>query len=442
MLHNYSGALPPLRIGMLGLGTVGAGTWRVLTRNQQVIVARSGRTMKIVAVAVRDLERARRIVGSAVELGIEPFDVVNRSDIDVVVEVMGGTTLARKLVLQAIANGKHVVTANKALLAEHGAEIFAAAEARGVIVAYEAAVAVSIPIIKALREGLVANRIAWVAGIVNGTSNFILSEMGSKGIGYATALRDAQDQGFAEADPRFDAEGIDAAHKLCLLAANAFGTQIPFAEVHTEGITALEAVDLAYAQALGYRIKLLGVARRHDQSLEVRVHPALVRHGHLLAAVDGSMNAVMVQGDASGTTLYYGAGAGSEQTASAVIADLVDVARSATCDPTERVPHRAFQSHAMADLPLRPMADTVSAWYLRIGCSATPQAERALLRTLARYGVQARIHGRYTQPDHSTHHVVLTQPVPQAALHQALGSLALLPAVQGKIRALRVETLE
>ncbi|RFO94963.1 homoserine dehydrogenase [Rhodoferax lacus] len=434
--------MPPLRIGMLGLGTVGAGTWRVLTRNQRDIVARSGRPMEIVAVAVRDLERARRIVGGAVALTTDPFDLVNRADIDVVVEVMGGTTLARELVLQAIANGKHVVTANKALLAEHGAEIFAAAEARGVIVAYEAAVAVSIPIIKALREGLVANRIAWVAGIVNGTSNFILTEMGSKGIGYANALKDAQDQGFAEADPRFDVEGTDAAHKLCLLAANAFGTQVPFAEVHTEGITELEAVDLACAEALGYRIKLLGVARRHDHSVEVRVHPALLRSDHLLAGVDGSMNAVMVHGDASGTTLYYGAGAGSEQTASAVIADLVDVARSAACDPSERVPHRAFQSHAMADLPLRPMADTTSAWYLRIICSATPTAERALLRTLARFGLQARIYGRYAQPDHSAHHVVLTQPVAYAALRRALVSLEQLPAVQGKVRAVRVETLE
>ncbi len=435
-------AAAPLRIGLLGLGTVGAGTWQVLERNRQHILARSGRPMQIVAVAVRDLARAARIVGSAVQLTDDPWEVANHPAIDVVVEAMGGTTLARVLVLQAINQGKHVVTTNKALLAEHGAEIFAAAEARGVIVAYEAAVAVSIPIIKALREGLVANRIEWVAGIINGTSNFILSEMQDKGIGFAAALQDAQARGFAEADPRLDVDGIDAAHKISLLAANAFGTAIPFGQVHAEGIAGLEAVDLQYAEQMGYRIKLLGVATRGGSGLEVRVHPALVPVDHMLAAVQGSMNAVMVKGDASGTTLYYGAGAGSEPTASAVIADLVDVARTADCASTQRVPCLAFQSHAMRALPVVPIAVTTSAWYLRMGSDASPQAERAILRTLLRCGLQARIHGRYTQPDRSVHHVVLTQTVPHAALQQALAQLALLPMRTGKTQAIRLERLE
>jgi homoserine dehydrogenase len=414
----------------------------VLTRNQPVIVARSGRALHIVLVAVRNLERARAIVGSTVELTQDPFALATRADIDVVVEAMGGTTLARQLVLQAIAHGKHVVTANKALLAEHGAEIFAAAQAQGVIVAYEGAVAVSIPIIKTLREGLVANRIDWVAGIVNGTSNFILSAMRDQGLSFSAALQDAQARGFAETDPRLDVDGIDAAHKISLLAANAFGTPVDFAQVPVEGIADIEALDMAYAQQLGYCIKLLGIARRVPGGMQVCVHPALLPQAHLLSGVHGAMNAVMVHSDAAGLGLYLGAGAGSEQTASAVIADLVDVARSHSAAPIQRVPCLGFQPNAMQPLALQPLADSRNAWYLRIHGSATPHAERALPRTLRQCGVQARIHGRYTQPDRSVHHVLLTQALAQHTLHQALAQLALLPGLLGPVKALRLERLD
>ena len=442
--NSYSATAPvrALRIGLLGLGTVGAGTWRVLQRNQQEIMARSGRALQIVLVAVRNLPRAQAIVGDDAELTQDPFSVATRPDIDVVVEAMGGTLLARQLVLQAIAHGKHVVTANKALLAEHGAEIFAAAQAQGVIVAYEGAVAVSIPIIKTLREGLVANRIAWVAGIVNGTSNFLLSEMRDKGISLAAALQDAQARGFAEADPRFDVDGIDAGHKISLLAAIAFGTPVDFAQVPVQGIADIEAQDMAYAEQLGYRIKLLGIARRVPGGMQVAVYPALVAADHMLAHVHGAMNAVLVHSDAAGLGLYYGAGAGSEQTASAVIADLVDVARMESAAPEQRVPALGFQSHAMQALPLQPLVHSRNAWYLRIHCSAAPQTERALLRILRRCGVQARIHGRYTQADRSLHHVLLTQTVAQPALHLALEQLALLPGLRGQVKALRLERLD
>ena len=434
--------LAPLRIGMLGLGTVGAGSYRVLTRNQSAISARSGRALQLVGVAVRDMARARGIVGNTVALSTDPHALVAQPDIEVVVEAMGGTTLARELVLRAIAHGKHVVTANKALLAEHGAEIFAAAERQGLIVAYEGAVAVSIPIIKALRESLVANRIEWVAGIVNGTSNFILSQMREQGLDFASALQDAQRRGYAEADPRFDVDGIDAAHKISLLASNAFGTPIVFEQVPTEGIAHIEAVDMAYAEQLGFRIKLLAVAARHADGIDLGVQPALLPAGHLLASVNGSMNAVMVKGDASGITLYYGAGAGAEQTASAVIADLVDVARTAHARPAERVPHLAFQPSAMQALPQCAPRNSRHAWYLRVACDGTVRTEQALLRTLRRAGVQARIHGRYAQPEQGAHHVVLTQALEAPALQQALAQLARLPGLRAKVIALRVAQLD
>ena len=434
--------LQPLRVGLLGLGTVGAGTYRVLTRNQSLIQARTGRPIAITQIAVRDLVRAAAIVGSDVALTTDPFAVVTHPDIDVVVEVMGGTTLARELVLRAIAHGKHVVTANKALLAEHGREIFAAAEAKGVIVAYEGAVAVSIPIIKALREGLVANRIEWVAGIINGTSNFILSEMRSKGLGFAAALQDAQAKGFAEADPRFDVEGIDAGHKLALLAANAFGTPIAFDKVHIEGIADLEAADLLYAEQLGYRLKLLGIARRSEQGLEMRVQPALVPCNHLLAHVEGSMNAVMVKGDASGITFYYGAGAGSEETASAVIADLVDVARASASSPRHRVPALGFQSDALLSLPLLPMADSVSSYYLRVDTSPGTEAAQAVLQALLRVGIGVQSHRCQAHANNAQRQavMVLTQPMADGALRNARAALRNSPI--GHARTIRVAQLD
>jgi homoserine dehydrogenase len=431
----------PLRVGLLGLGTVGAGTYRVLTRNQSQIQASAGRAIAITQVAVRDLVRATAIVSNEVTLTSDPFAVVIHPDIDVVVEAIGGTTLARALVLQAIEHDKHVVTANKALLAEHGTEIFAAAEARGMIVAYEGAVAVSIPIIKMLREGLVANRIEWVAGIINGTSNFILSEMRNKGIGFAAALQDAQAKGFAETDPRFDVDGIDAGHKLALLAANAFGTPIAFDKVHIEGIADLAAADLTYAEQLGYRIKLLGLARQSEQGLELRVHPALLPSEHLLAGVEGSMNAVMVKGDASGITLYYGAGAGSEETASAVIADLVDVSRTGATAPARRVPALGFRSDALRALSTVPPGDIQSGYYLRVDTAADVGAVQRVLQTLRHAGIGVQSHACWAHADNAQQQAiaVLTLPLADGLLRRAL------PALQdaiGPARAIRVAQLD
>lgn len=436
-------AIAPLRIGMLGLGTVGAGTYTVLQRNAEVIAARSGRRMELVMIAVRKLARAAAIVGKDVALTDDPFQVVNHPDIDVVVEVMGGTTLARNLVLQAIANGKHVVTANKALLAVHGTEIFAAAQTRGVVVAYEGAVAVSIPIIKALREGLSANRIEWIAGIINGTTNYILSEMKSKGVSFADALADAQNKGYAEADPAFDVQGVDAAHKLTLLAANAFGVPPQFDQVHVEGITALDAVDIALAERLGYRVKLLGIAKQHLHGLELRVHPTLVAADHLLAHVNGSMNAVMVKSDAAGVTMYYGAGAGSEQTASAVIADLVDLARSAEVAHRHRVPSLAFQHSAIAALPVAPIADVETAWYLRLDVARAGRTVPQVMGLLVDAGVRVQ---QMQVFDHATDSelnalVLLTDPVQERVLRAVVTQLEALPHAMGFVSTLRMERL-
>jgi homoserine dehydrogenase len=437
----------PLRVGLLGLGTVGAGTYRVLRRNQSLIQARTGRGISITQVAVRDLARAASIVGSEVTLTTDPFAVVTHPDIDVVVEVIGGVTLAKALVLQAIAHGKHVVTANKALLAEHGMVIFAAAEAQGVSVAYEGAVAVSIPIIQALREGLVANRIEWLAGIINGTSNFILSEMRSKGLAFDAALADAQRLGFAEADPSFDVDGIDAAHKLCLLAANAFGTPVQFAQVHTEGIADLQVADMAYAEQLGYRIKLLGIARRSDAGVELRVHPALVPAEHLMASVEGSMNAVMVKSDAAGITLHYGAGAGSEETASAVIADLVDVARASHASAHQRVPHLAFQSRSLRNFPALPMDEVVGCFYLRLDLAVDEKMavglSREVLHCLAQAGVGVQSQALLPHHSDATRRAftVLTLPISHAVLLRSVQSLRALPHARGVPTVLRVEHL-
>ncbi len=358
--------MKPIQVGLLGIGTVGSGTFNVLQRNQEEIRRRAGRGIAITMVADLDMARARAAVGEGVTVVDDARKVVANPDIDIVVELIGGYGIARQLVLEAIEAGKHVVTANKALLAVHGTEIFAAAHRKGVMVAFEAAVAGGIPIIKALREGLTANRIQWIAGIINGTTNFILSEMRDKGLDFDVVLKEAQRLGYAEADPTFDIEGVDAAHKVTLMSAIAFGIPVQFDRAHVEGITRLGAADIRYAEQLGYRIKLLGITKRTAAGVELRVHPSLVPTKRLIANVEGAMNAVMVQGDAVGTTLYYGKGAGSEPTASAVIADLVDIARLHTADPGNRVPHLAFQPDEMSDLTVLPMADVVTSYYLRL----------------------------------------------------------------------------
>src|SRR5471030_1816113 len=356
----------PIKVGLLGIGNVGAGTFNVLRRNQEEIRRRAGRGIEVTVVAARNVERAKERTGGLVKVVADPFEVVNDPDIDIVVELIGGYELARELVLQAIANGKHVVTANKALLAVHGNEIFAAAQEKGVMVAFEAAVAGGIPIIKALREGLTANRIEWIAGIINGTSNFILSEMRDKGKPFDEVLKEAQNLGYAEADPTFDIEGIDAAHKLTIMAAIGFGIPMQFTACYTEGIGKLTREDIRYAEELGYRIKLLGITKRTQNGIELRVHPTLIPHRRLIANVEGVMNAILVKGDAVGATLYSGAGAGAEPTASAVIADLVDVTRMHTADPKHRVPHLAFQPDQLSDVPVLPIGEVVTSYYLRM----------------------------------------------------------------------------
>jgi len=440
-LPSRSAAPRALRVGMIGIGTVGSGTFRVLARNQAEIAGRAGRPIELVMVAARNLARAAAVVGGNVPVTDDPLRVATHPDVDVVVEVAGGTGPARDWVLAAIAHGKHVVTANKALLAVHGAEIFAAAREHGVAVAYEGAVAVSIPIVKVLREGLTANRIEWVAGIINGTTNFILSKMRDEGLDFGAALAEAQALGYAEADPAFDVEGVDAAHKLTLLAANAFGTPVRFGDVQVEGITALQRLDVACAEQLGYRIKLLGVARRREEGVELRVQPALVPASHLMAHVNGSMNGVMVKGDAAGVTMYYGAGAGSEQTASAVIADLVDVARLAGTSAAQRVPHLGFHAHAMNTLPVLPRADVCSSHYLRVPVHAASGIEAVAGWAAARQLPVRQITLAAGQAGAAPQVLVLTQPVRQAAMDLALGALQSLPVVAGAVAALRVEEL-
>lgn len=441
----------PLRVGLLGLGTVGGGTLAVLLRNAELIAARAGRRIEVRRVAVRHLPRAAatlaRLAGESisqqVQLTDDPQALISSPDVDVVVEVMGGTTLARTLVLQAIAHGKHVVTANKALLAEHGSEIFAAAQARGVVVAYEGAVAVSIPIIKALREGLTANRVEWVAGIINGTTNFILSAMRERGLSFAAALVEAQALGYAEADPAFDVQGTDAAHKLTLLAANAFGVPPQFADGQVQGITALDAADVAFAERWGYRVKLLGIAKRQGGALELRVHPTLLPADHLLAQVHGSMNAVMVKSDAAGITLYYGAGAGAEQTGSAVIADLVDLARSASLPAHQRVPALGFQSGAVQAMPVLAADDVQSAFYVRLDLCRPDVTAPRVLQTLALAGVQVQRMEVLPHPadDAQPCLVLLTQPLAPRDLRPALQAVEAWPEVLGFASVLRMESL-
>ena len=438
----------PIKVGLLGIGTVGSGVYNVLNRNQSVIKARAGRGIEIAVVADRDVERARSLVDASTEVVADAFELVQRPDIDIVIELIGGYTVAKDLVMQAIENGKHVVTANKALLAVHGTEIFAAAQRKGVMVAFEAAVAGGIPIIKALREGLTANRIEWIAGIINGTTNFILSEMRDKGLDFDVVLKEAQRLGYAEADPTFDIEGVDAAHKVALMSAIAFGVDVQFDKAYIEGITQLGAADIRYAERLGYRIKLLGITRRTAQGVELRVHPTLVPAKRLIANVEGAMNAVVVNGDAVGTTLYYGKGAGSEPTASAVIADLVDVTRMHTSDPANRVPHLAFQHDAMqTDLAILPMDEVVTSYYLRLRVSDEPGVLARIATILSDLGIsidamrQAESDQVGGEETNQTDLVILTHECQEASMNQALTAMQALPSVLQPIVRIRKEEL-
>jgi len=435
--------MKPVKIGLLGLGTVGCGTVQVLTRNADEIARRAGRGIVVVAAAVRDLSRPRGCGLEGVRLTADPVAVVDDPDVEVVVELMGGTDPARELVLRAIAAGKHVVTANKALIALHGNEIFARAYEKGVVVAFEAAVAGGIPIIKTLREGLAGNRIEWVAGIINGTGNFILTEMRDHGRDFADVLAEAQRLGYAEADPTFDVEGIDAAHKLCILAAIAFGIPLQFDRIHVEGISGITREDVTFAGELGYRIKHLGIARRAEGGFELRVHPTLIPERRLIANVDGVMNAVLVQGDAVGPTLYYGAGAGAEATASAVVADLVDVVRALTADPENRVPHLAFQPDALSNQPILPMSEVRTSFYLRLRAQDRPGVLAEITRVLGQHGISIEaILQREPDPDRGEATIIiLTHRVREGDMQSAIADLEALPPLTSPVTRIRMESL-
>jgi len=437
--------MKPLQVGLLGIGTVGLGTWNVLQRNAEEISRRAGRPIRITWIAERALDRARELThgASGVSLTDDAHKVLANPEIDIVVELIGGLEPARAFILEAIANGKHVITANKALLARHGNEIFAAAHKKGVMVAFEGAVAGGIPIIKALREGLTANRIEWIAGIINGTSNFILSEMRDKGSSFATVLKEAQQRGYAEADPTFDIEGIDAAHKLTIMSAIAFGVPMQFEKVYTEGISKLTGEDIRYAEELGYRIKLLGITRRTKAGIELRVHPTLIPTKRLIANVEGVMNAVLVKGDAVGATLYYGAGAGAEPTASAVIADLVDVTRMHTADPEHRVPHLAFQPDQLADVPFLPMGDVVTSYYLRMRVDDRPGVLADITRILAdrEISINAMIQKEPPEGEAQTDIILLTHQCIERDVVAAIAKIEALPTVKGKVVRIRLEEL-
>jgi len=439
--------MKPIQVGLLGIGTVGSGTFEVLKRNQEEIQRRAGRPIQITMVADLDTARAQAIVGSAVKVVNDARQVIANPEIDIVIELIGGYGIAKQLVLEAIAAGKHVVTANKALLAVHGTEIFAAAHKKGVMVAFEAAVAGGIPIIKALREGLSANRIQWVAGIINGTTNFILSEMRDKGLAFGDVLKQAQALGYAEADPTFDIEGVDAAHKATIMAAIAFGVPVQFDKAYVEGITKLEAQDIRYAEQLGYRIKLLGISKRTASGIELRVHPCLVPAKRLIANVEGAMNAVMVQADAVGTTLYYGKGAGSEPTASAVIADLVDVTRLHTADPLNRVPHLAFQpetfDQAKDQLPVLPMEQVVTSYYLRLRVAdqAGVLAQITGIFAQAAISIDAVLQREAGEGENQTDLIILTHDCVEAKMNQAMAHMQQLSTVLAPITRIRKEEL-
>ena len=437
--------MKPIQVGLLGIGTVGSGTFNVLTRNQEEIRRRAGRGIEITMVADLNVERAREIVGDRARVVADAREIIANPEIDIVIELIGGYGIARALVLEAINAGKHVVTANKALLAVHGTEIFAAASAKGVMVAFEAAVAGGIPIIKALREGLTANQVQWVAGIINGTTNFILSEMRDKGLDFDVVLKEAQRLGYAEADPTFDIEGVDAAHKATLMSALAFGIPVQFDKAHVEGITKLAAADIRYAEQLGYRIKLLGIAKRRDDvgGIELRVHPTLVPAKRLIANVEGAMNAVMVQGDAVGTTLYYGKGAGSEPTASAVIADLVDITRLHTADPDHRVPHLAFQAGELRDTPVLPIDQVRTAFYLRLRVADQKGVLSSITSILAAsdISIDAVLQRESNEGEHQTDVIILTHETQEGAMRAALAQMQTLPTVLAPIVSLRKEEL-
>ena len=433
--------MKPIKVGLLGLGVVGGGTWKVLNQNADEIARRAGRRIEVAAVAVRDVAKAKELVGDRIHITTDGMEVVLNPDIDVVVELVGGDTLAKDWVMKAIEQGKHVVTANKALLATHGNEVFAAAQKQNVMVAFEAAVAGGIPIIKAMREGLTANRIQWVAGIINGTTNFILSEMRSRGLSFAYALADAQRLGYAEADPTFDIEGVDAAHKLSLLSSLAFGVPVQFDKAHIEGITTLAAEDIAHAERLGYTVKLLGITRAREQGIELRVHPTLVPSESMLANVQGAMNAVMVHGDAVGSTVYYGAGAGELPTASAVVADLVDVARLVDADHDHRVPYLAFQQNAMADTPIMAMDDVQSSYYLRLRVDDRPGVLADIARILADTSIS--IGSMFQEPavNDETDIIFLTHEAREGDILNAILKIQTLDFVRSPVTRLRVETL-
>ena len=440
--------MKPIQVGLLGIGTVGSGTYKVLVRNQEEIRRRAGRGIEITMVADLDAERARQIVGPDVKVVSDAREVLANPDIEIVIELIGGYGIARTLMMEAIAAGKHVVTANKALLAVHGSEIFQAAHDKGVMVAFEAAVAGGIPIIKALREGLTANRIQWGAGIINGTTNFILSEMRDKGLDFDVVLKQAQALGYAEADPTFDIEGVDAAHKATIMSAIAFGIPVQFDKAHVEGITRLAATDIRYAEQLGYRIKLLGITKRREgEGVELRVHPTLVPAKRLIANVEGAMNAVVVNGDAVGTTLYYGKGAGSEPTASAVIADLVDVTRLATSDPQHRVPHLAFQPGALRDVSVLPMEQVVTGYYLRLRVADEAGVLARVATILAEGGIsidallQREADEVGGEGSTQTDLIILTHDAREGAMNAALTQLQALPSVLAPIVRIRKEEL-
>ena len=437
--------MKPIRVGLLGLGVVGGGTFTILNRNREEIARRAGREIKVTMAAVResDLEAAVKKTGSSITLTTNPAEVVGSPDVDIVAELMGGIHPARELVLQAIANGKHVVTANKALLALHGNEIFKAAHEKGVMVAFEAAVAGGIPIIKALREGLTANRIEWIAGIINGTSNFILTRMRDQGAGFADALKEAQALGYAESDPTFDIEGIDAAHKLTIMASIAFGIPMQFDRVYTEGISKLTAQDIAYAEEFGYRIKLLGITRRTPKGIELRVHPTLIPEKRLIANVDGVMNAVLVKADAAGQTLYYGAGAGAEPTGSSVIADLVDITRMATSDPGNRVPHLAFQPDQLRNDPILPVAEVETSYYLRMRALDRPGVLADITRILADLGIsiEAMLQREPVAGEERVDVIMLTHRTIEKQIDQAIVKIEALDSIAGAITRIRLESL-
>jgi len=436
--------MKPINVGLLGIGTVGGGTFAVLERNREEISRRAGCAITMKMVADKEVEKARRIVGSHATVTADALEVVNHPDIDVLVELIGGTTVAKDLILRAIAAGKHIVTANKALIARHGNEIFAAAQKQDVMVAFEAAVGGGIPIIKSLREGLSANRIEWIAGIVNGTCNFILSEMRERGARFGDVLKEAQRRGYAEADPTFDIEGVDAAHKTTIMAAIGFGIPMRFESAYVEGISGLQQDDIRFAEELGYRIKLLGITRRRSKGIELRVHPTLVPARRLIASVEGVMNAILVKGDAVGQTMYYGAGAGAEPTASAVVADLVDVARMLTADPEHRVPHFAFQPGQLADTPILPMGEVETRYYLRMKVQDKSGVLADITRILAdlRISIEAMVQKEPRAGEAEVDIIMLTHLTVEKYVEGALARIEKLPVVVGKVTRIRLEALD